>query len=121
MDVCFKAVEFCTMKKIAILQSNYIPWKGYFDMIAAVDEFTLYDDGQFTKNDAGITVTRSKHRIGRMRIEAMAIRKQVLSKNSYWEIKWLDRLIEKGNAVHDGKTCQWLYNDIAWKLDALLF
>ena len=51
----------------------------------------------------------------------MAIRKQVLSKNSYWEIKWLDRLIEKGNAVHDGKTCQWLYNDIAWKLDALLF
>lgn len=22
------------MKKIAILQSNYIPWKGYFDMIA---------------------------------------------------------------------------------------
>jgi len=39
------------MKKVAILQSNYIPWKGYFDMIAAVDEFVLYDDVQFTKND----------------------------------------------------------------------
>jgi hypothetical protein len=39
------------MKKIAILQSNYIPWKGFFDMIAAVDEFILYDDAQFTKND----------------------------------------------------------------------
>jgi glutaredoxin-related protein len=39
------------MKKVAILQSNYIPWKGYFDMIAAVDEFILYDDTQFTKND----------------------------------------------------------------------
>ena len=39
------------MKKIAIVQSNYIPWKGYFDMIAAVDEFILYDDMQFTKND----------------------------------------------------------------------
>lgn len=39
------------MKKVAILQSNYIPWKGYFDMIAAVDEFILYDDVQFTKND----------------------------------------------------------------------
>lgn len=39
------------MKKVAILQSNYIPWKGYFDMIAAVDEFILYDDAQFTKND----------------------------------------------------------------------
>jgi hypothetical protein len=39
------------MKKVAILQSNYIPWKGYFDMIAAVDEFILYDDVQYTKND----------------------------------------------------------------------
>ncbi|MGG1944398.1 WbqC family protein [Trinickia sp. NRRL B-1857] len=39
------------MKKIAILQSNYIPWKGYFDIIASVDEFILYDDMQFTKND----------------------------------------------------------------------
>ena len=38
-------------KKLAILQSNYIPWKGYFDLIAAVDEFILYDDVQFTKND----------------------------------------------------------------------
>lgn len=39
------------MKKVAILQSNYIPWKGYFDMIATVDQFVLYDDVQFTKND----------------------------------------------------------------------
>lgn len=38
-------------KKVAVLQSNYIPWKGYFDLIAAVDEFILYDDVQFTKND----------------------------------------------------------------------
>lgn len=39
------------MKKIAILQSNYIPWKGYFDLIAAVDEFIFYDEVQYTKND----------------------------------------------------------------------
>jgi hypothetical protein len=39
------------MKRIAILQSNYIPWKGYFDLISSVDEFVLYDDMQFTKND----------------------------------------------------------------------
>ena len=38
-------------KKAAILQSNYIPWKGYFDMINMVDEFILYDDVQYTKND----------------------------------------------------------------------
>ncbi len=38
-------------KKVAIVQSNYIPWKGYFDMIAAVDEFILYDDMQYTRRD----------------------------------------------------------------------
>ena len=39
------------MKRVAILQSNYIPWKGYFDLIASVDEFVLYDDMQFTRRD----------------------------------------------------------------------
>lgn len=39
------------MKKVAILQSNYIPWKGYFDIIANVDEFILYDDMQYTRRD----------------------------------------------------------------------
>lgn len=39
------------MKRIAILQSNYIPWKGYFDLIAKVDEFVIYDQMQYTKND----------------------------------------------------------------------
>lgn len=39
------------MKSVAILQSNYIPWKGYFDMIASVDEFILFDDMQYTRRD----------------------------------------------------------------------
>jgi hypothetical protein len=39
------------LKKVAILQSNYIPWKGYFDLIASVDEFVLYDDMQYTRRD----------------------------------------------------------------------
>lgn len=38
-------------KKVAILQSSYIPWKGYFDIINSVDEFIWYDDVQYTKND----------------------------------------------------------------------
>lgn len=37
--------------RVAILQSNYIPWKGYFDIIHDVDTFVFYDDLQFTKND----------------------------------------------------------------------
>lgn len=39
------------MKKIVITQSNYIPWKGYFDSIAISDEFVIYDDMQYTKRD----------------------------------------------------------------------
>lgn len=38
-------------KKVAIVQSNYIPWKGYFDLINFADEFILYDDVQYTKRD----------------------------------------------------------------------
>src|ERR1700759_1995113 len=37
--------------RIAISQSNYIPWKGYFDLINSVDEFVLYDDVQYTRRD----------------------------------------------------------------------
>ena len=38
-------------KTVAILQSNYIPWKGTFHMMRLVDEFVLYDDVQFTRRD----------------------------------------------------------------------
>lgn len=36
---------------MAIIQSNYIPWKGYFDIIHDVDEFIFHDDLQYTKGD----------------------------------------------------------------------
>lgn len=39
------------MTRVAVLQSNYLPWRGYFDMMAAVDVFVLYDTVQFTKRD----------------------------------------------------------------------
>ena len=45
-------------KRVAIVQSSYIPWKGYFDLIRHVDEFILFDDVQFTKRD-----WRSRNRI----------------------------------------------------------
>jgi hypothetical protein len=38
-------------KSLAVVQSNYIPWKGYFDLIRSVDEFVLYDDQQYTRRD----------------------------------------------------------------------
>lgn len=39
------------MNKVVVLQSNYIPWKGYFDLIHDADTFIFYDDVQYTKND----------------------------------------------------------------------
>lgn len=38
-------------KRVGIIQSNYIPWKGYFDFIASVDEFVLLDEVQYTRRD----------------------------------------------------------------------
>jgi WbqC-like protein family len=37
--------------RVAIVQPNYIPWKGYFDLIAGVDAFVLLDDVQYTRRD----------------------------------------------------------------------
>ncbi|MEZ4650202.1 MAG: WbqC family protein [Candidatus Eisenbacteria bacterium] len=39
------------MKTLAILQSNYIPWKGYFDLIRSADEVIVFDCVQYTKHD----------------------------------------------------------------------
>lgn len=36
--------------RVAISQSNYIPWKGYFDLIHDADVFVFYDDVQYTKS-----------------------------------------------------------------------
>lgn len=38
-------------KRVLITQSNYIPWKGYFDAIRGSDVCVLYDDVQYTKRD----------------------------------------------------------------------
>ena len=45
-------------KHVAVLQSSYIPWKGFFDIIHDVDVFIFYDDVQFTYQD-----WRSRNRI----------------------------------------------------------
>lgn len=39
------------MKRVAIVQSNYLPWKGYFDLIARSDAFVLLDTVQYTRRD----------------------------------------------------------------------
>ena len=38
-------------KTVAIVQSNYIPWKGYFDLVNLADELILLDHVQYTRRD----------------------------------------------------------------------
>lgn len=33
------------------MQSNYLPWRGYFDLMSRCDEFVIYDSCQYTVND----------------------------------------------------------------------
>jgi len=37
--------------RIAILQPAYLPWLGFFDQMARVDQFVFLDDVQFTRRD----------------------------------------------------------------------
>ncbi len=39
------------MTIVAISQSNYLPWKGYFQLISKADIFVFYDTADFTKRD----------------------------------------------------------------------
>jgi len=38
-------------KTVVITQSNYIPWRGYFDMLRTADEVVLLESVQFTRRD----------------------------------------------------------------------
>ena len=56
-----KAVPVKKSKIIGIVQPNYIPWKGYFDMIRLVDEFILLDDVQYTHDWRNRNLIKTKH------------------------------------------------------------
>ena len=89
------------------MQSCYIPWKGYFDMMNSVDEFILYDDRQYTKNDwrnrnriktpqglLWLTIPIARHGIGR-RID------EVVTADAAWAAKHWKTLTQfYGRAAH---------------------
>ena len=35
--------------RVGVIQSSFLPWRGYFDFIASVDLFVFYDDVQYSK------------------------------------------------------------------------
>jgi hypothetical protein len=37
------------MRRISLIQSAYIPWRGFFDLVDRCDEYVIYDEAQFSK------------------------------------------------------------------------
>ncbi|MBY5331618.1 WbqC family protein [Rhizobium leguminosarum] len=37
------------MKRVAIIQSSYLPWRGFFDLISRCDEYVIYDQVAYSK------------------------------------------------------------------------
>ena len=103
-------------KRVAIVQSSYIPWKGYFDLIRGVDEFILLDDVQYTKRD-----WRNRNRI-KMRsgvqwltipVEVKGRRQQTIWQTRIADPGWNDRhwqtlCLAYRRAPHFGRYAEWL-------------
>ena len=83
-------------RKLAIIQSSYISWKGYFDIINDVDVFVFLEDVQFTKQDwrnrnkvktkdgvkwLSVPVKASKHHMSQQ------IHEVIVDSNSSWQRK----------------------------------
>lgn len=113
------------MRRVAIIQSNYLPWRGYFDIIANVDEFILLDIVEYTHGDwrnrnriktangpAWLTVPINHHT--KAAIQDVVVSNQIWRKkhwNSFeasyrkapyfnWVAEWLEPEILDNDATH---------------------
>lgn len=95
--------------RVAVLQSNYLPWKGYFDIIHSVDEFIFYDDVQYTKND-----WRNRNRIKTLQgVQWLTVPTgadldrridEVELTNAHWQAKhWKSLQQSYGRCLHFGR------------------
>lgn len=102
-------------RRVAILQSCYIPWKGYFNIIGSVDVFVIYDDVQFSKNhwhnrnriktQAGpkwVTIPVSKGTTGFQRIDEVRISQPFAIKH------WRSIQQSYSKAKYFEECCGWL-------------
>jgi hypothetical protein len=90
-------------RRVAISQSNYIPWKGYFDFVNSVDEFIILDDVQFTKRD-----WRNRNKLkGPAGVCWLSIPIQV--KGRYFQKINEAQIADSNWAVHHWKTIESLY------------
>ena len=80
--------------KIAISQSNYIPWKGYFDLIKNVDEFIFFDEVQYTRRDwrnRNLIRMNNKKKWLTIPVSSKGNYNQIISKIQINEISWKEK------------------------------
>ncbi|MGQ9369467.1 WbqC family protein [Azospirillum sp. ST 5-10] len=94
--------------RVVVIQSGYLPWRGYFDLIGTADLFLFHDDIQYTKQDwrnrnriktaaswRWLTVPVRRHSAGQ-RIDEIEI-----SYDADWRREHLNQLAEcYGKAPH---------------------
>jgi hypothetical protein len=93
-----RAVPALPEKTIGIVQPNYIPWKGYFDMIRSVDEFILLDDVQYTHDWRNRNLIKTKHGLKWLTIpvKAMGLHtciSEVRAVNTCWRRKHWNAIV----------------------------
>jgi hypothetical protein len=93
-------------KKIAISQSNYVLCRGYFELINSLDEFTFYDDTQFTKRDwrsrKKIKTQQASHWLtisGDVKGKYYRKINQTQINNKNWEIKYWQQIKQNCSEV----------------------
>lgn len=88
--------------KVGAIQSNYIPWRGYFDLIDDVDLFVFYDDVLYGKGKKWRNRNQIKTRYGSQWLsiplmhgkENKLISEVSIDYSSNWQAKHLNLLFE---------------------------
>jgi hypothetical protein len=103
------------MKRVAIVQSNYIPWKGYFDLINLVDEFVIYDDAQYTKRDwrnRNLIITKDGPKWITIPVEVKNRYTQTIKETKISNNNWVDKHLKKLH--HSYSRAKYYCEEIDW-------
>ena len=108
-------------KKVVITQSNYLPWRGYFELLRSADEVVLLDSVQYTRRD-----WRNRNRIKTAQgvqwltvpVEVKGRYLQTIDETRIADPRWSRnhvRAIEVAyrNAAHYDEVAPWLFGLLA--------
>ncbi len=105
-------------KTVVITQSNYIPWRGYFDLLRSADEVVLLESVQYTRRDwrnRNVIKTPQGTTWLTIPVEAKGRYLQALDETRISDSRWADshiRTIELAysRAPHFADTVPWLFD-----------